>query len=156
MTCVSHIKGSRCGGTVGGGDDGGYQRNDLICVLHCGGDDQRNDLSLQEIPLCATLCYIVVFCLLHGVETANQRNDLTLQEIVLCVCYYSVLQCVHCTLCKLSTDGKYQRNDLILNQIFCDKTALAAVDCADDDDDDTDDDDDDDTDDDDGLRTFEL
>ena len=70
--------------------------------------------------------------------------------------YNSVLQCVHCTLCKLSTDGKYQRNYLILNQIFCDKTALAAVDCADDDDDDTDDDDDDDTDDDDGLRTFEL
>ena len=35
VTCVSHIKGSRCGGTVGGGDDGGYQGNDLICVLHC-------------------------------------------------------------------------------------------------------------------------
>ena len=50
------------------------------------------------------------------------------------------------TLCKLSTDGKYQRNDLILNQIFCDKTAPAAVDCDGADDDYTDDDDDDDTD----------
>ena len=100
------------------------------------------------------MCYIVVFCVLHGVETANQRNDLTLQEIVLCVCYYSL--CVHCTLCKLSTDGKYQRNYLILNQIFCDKTAPAAVDCDCADDDYTDDDDDDDTDDDNGLLNCNI
>ena len=73
MTCVSHIKGSRCGGTVGGGDDGGYQRNDLI---------------LQEIASSATLCYIVelhfwYFVVLHcgGDKGGYQRNDLILQEI---------------------------------------------------------------------------
>ena len=152
VTCVSHIKGARCGGTVGGGDDNGYQRNDLSCVLHCatlhcGGDDQRKDLGLQEIPLFATVCYIVVFCVLLHCGTYIVLLQCTT------VCYIVLLCVLHC-----GGDGGYQRNDLILNQIFCDKTAPAAVDCdcADDDYTDDDDDDDDDTDDDDGLRTFEL
>ena len=94
------------------------------------------------------MCYIVLHC---GILCFTTLWYLHCTSTV----YYSVLHCATCVL-HCGGDGRYQRNDLILNQIFCDKTAPPAVDCDCADDDYTDDDDNDDTDDGDGMRTFEL